>query len=360
MLDLHSQSEELDLLQSEEINIDLVSHSRKLTRRESIFSSGGGKPRYHHLQRSAFRVGPFSPTQIRFRSFDQLRNQGLKHDTFTLSSLVKACKSLEENEIAHGVCLRLGFGRGAFLVSGLVENYSKSGDIVSAEKCFRECLGVDNVVHTTMVCGLTFVIGALLDVKEGEHIHVYGVKMGLLSNHLNNAAMNMYVRFVKKLDVVKVFDEITDPYVVSWTERIGAASDGVEALELFKVLIFNGFEINKYTMTNVLSAISGERLLKPGKQIQGFCYRAGFFQMVSTGNALVTVYGKSGKIDDARRVFDYMICRDSVSWNSVIVGYSENGFVDQAIMLFKHMRDFSVLPNNYTMASILISFCSEH
>ncbi|KAK2645179.1 hypothetical protein Ddye_020374 [Dipteronia dyeriana] len=101
--------------------------------------------------------------------------------------------------------------------------------------------------------------------------------MGLLSNHLNNAVTNMYVRFAKKLDAVKVFDEITDPDVVSWTERIGAASNGLEALELFKVLIFNGFEINEYTMTNVLSAISGERLLKPGKQIQEFCYRAGFF-----------------------------------------------------------------------------------
>ncbi|KAK2664132.1 hypothetical protein Ddye_002706 [Dipteronia dyeriana] len=314
--------------------------------------------------------------------FDQLRHQGLKPDAFTLSSLVKACESLEENEIAHGVCLRLGFGRGAFLVSGLVENYSKSGDILSAERCFRECLGVDNVVYTAMVCGyawngefekskgvfmemrrfgfelnefsLTSVIGALFDVKEGEQIHAFGVKMGLLSNHLNNAVMNMYVRFVKKLDAVKVFDEITDPDVVSWTERIGATSDGVEALELFKVLIFNGFQINEYTMTNVLSAISGERLLKPGKQIQGFCYKAGFLQMVSIGNALVTMYGKSGKIDDARHVFDDMIYRDSISWNSLIAGYSENGFVDQAIVLFKHMRDFlSVLPNNYTMASIL-------
>ncbi|KAK2640870.1 hypothetical protein Ddye_022633 [Dipteronia dyeriana] len=52
------------------------------------------------------------------------------------------------------------------------------------------------------------------------------------------------------------------------------------------------------------------------------------------------MYGKSGKIDDARRVLDDMICRDSVSWNSLIAGYFENGFVDQAIVLFKHMRDF--------------------
>ncbi|KAK3184944.1 hypothetical protein Dsin_032230 [Dipteronia sinensis] len=116
------------------------------------------------------------------------------------------------------------------LVSGLVENYSKIGDIMSAEKCFRECLGLDNVVYTAMVCGylwngefekskgvfmemssfrfelneftMTAVIGALFDVKEGEQIHAFGVKMGLLSNHLNNAVMNMYVRF----DILEVME----------------------------------------------------------------------------------------------------------------------------------------------------------
>ncbi|KAK3188727.1 hypothetical protein Dsin_028288 [Dipteronia sinensis] len=111
-------------------------------------------------------------------------------------------------------------------VSGLVENYSKIGDIVSTEKCFRKCLGLDNVV----VCGyvwnaefekskgvfmemssfrfelneftLTAVIGALFDIKEGEQIHAFGVKMGLLSNHLNNAVMNMNVRF----DILEVME----------------------------------------------------------------------------------------------------------------------------------------------------------
>jgi len=58
---------------------------------------------------------------------------------FTLSSLVKACESLEENEAAHGVCLRMGFGSAAYLVSGFVENYARAGDVEKAEKCFGEC-----------------------------------------------------------------------------------------------------------------------------------------------------------------------------------------------------------------------------
>lgn len=316
--------------------------------------------------------------------FDRLRYQGLRPDAFTFSSLVKACGSLQENEIVHGVCLKLGFSSRVYLVSGFVENYAKSGEIVSAEMCFRDCLDLDNVAYTAMVCGyvwngefdkskevfvemrslglelnefsLTAVLGASFDVKEGEQIHGFGVKVGFLSgvcNHLNNAIMNLYVRCGQKLDAVKMFDEITEPDVVSWSERIAAACDGVEAFGLFKDLRFNDFQINEYTMINLLSSVGGERILRAGKQIQAFCYKVGFMEVVSIGNALISMYGKCGQVNDARSIFYYLIFKDSVSWNSMIAGYSENGFFNQALDMFCHMLEFSLIPNGYTMASIL-------
>ena len=45
--------------------------------------------------------------------------------------------------------------------------------------------------------------------------------------------------------------------MLSWTERIGAACDGLEALELFKVLQSGDLEMSEYTMINVLFAIAG-------------------------------------------------------------------------------------------------------
>lgn len=309
---------------------------------------------------------------------------GLRPDVFTLSSLVKACESLEENEAAHGVCLRMGFGSAAYLVSGFVENYARAGDIEKAEKCFGECLEVDNVVWTAMVCGyvwngeferskevfvemrglgmelnefcFTGVLGALFDVREGEQVHGIGVKMGLLcggSIHLNNAVMSMYCKRGNKVAAVRVFDEIADPDVVSWTERIGAACDGVEAFELFKFLHSGDLEMNEYTMINVLSAIAGPRLLSSGRQVQALCQKVGFLQVICVSNALVSMYGKWGRMDDARRIFDDMLCRDSVSWNSLIAGYSENGFCGQALEVLSKMRDLSIQPNEYTLASIL-------
>ncbi|XWS48896.1 hypothetical protein CRYUN_Cryun13aG0116100 [Craigia yunnanensis] len=280
----------------------------------------------------------FGKTAPVFELFNELRQLGLKPDVFTLSGLVKGCERSEENEIVHGVCLRSGFGNGAFVVSGLIENYAKSGNLVSADKCFRECLDVDNVVLTAMICGyfwneefdkgrevfvkmrdlgfelnefsLTGVISGLFDVKEGQQIHGIGLKMGYLyggSIHFNNALTSMYSRCGSKVEGVKMFDEITDPDIVSWTERIRAAFDGLEAFGLFKCLRRKGLRVNEYTMINVLSAIAGEGMLCLGKQIQAVCLKEGFLKVVFVGNALICMYGKCGKMDDAsdesRKVF---------------------------------------------------------
>ncbi|GKU95220.1 hypothetical protein SLEP1_g8607 [Rubroshorea leprosula] len=319
-----------------------------------------------------------------FWLFDELRLSGLRPDVFTSSSLVKGSESFEENGVAHGVCLRLGFGYGAFVVSGLIENYAKSGDLESAEKCFDECLDVDHVVCTSMICGyvwneefvkakevfmkmrhlglelnelsLTGVIGALFDLREGEQIHGLGVKMGLLcgcSIHLNNAVMSMYSRCGSKADALKMFDEIAEPDIVSWTERIGAAYDVMVALESFNCLRCTGLEANEYTMINSLSKIEGEEMLKSGKQIQAVCHKEGLLQVISVSNALISMYAKCGQMKDVRCVFEDMIDWDSVSWNSIISGYSDHGLVCETFEMFSKMRDFSAIPNNYTIASIL-------
>ncbi|KAA3460143.1 pentatricopeptide repeat-containing protein [Gossypium australe] len=316
--------------------------------------------------------------------FNELRHLGLKPDVFTLSSLVKGCERIEENEIVHGACLRLGFGNGAFVVSGFIENYAKSGDLVSAEKCFRECLDVDNVVLTAMICcyfwngefdkgrqvfmklrdlgfelnefSLTGLISGLFDVKEGQLIHGVGLKMGFLcggSLHFNNAVMSMYARCGSKLDAVKLFDEITEPDIVSWTERIGAALDGFEAFGIFNSLRRKGLGVNEYTMTNVLSGVAREGLSCLGRQIQAVCQKEGYLKVVFVGNALISMYNKCGKMDDARCIFDDMVFRDSVSWNSLIAGYSDNGFVSLALKMFSDMRGHNVELNCYTLTSIL-------
>ena len=42
-------------------------------------------------------------------------------------------------------------------------------------------------------------------------------------------------------------------------------------------------------------------------------------------NSLMTMYTKCGYVEDAQQVFDEMLECDLVSWNFMIVGYSQNG-----------------------------------
>ena len=319
-----------------------------------------------------------------FDLFNGLRRSGLSPDEFSLSSLVKACDVLEQNEVAHAVCFKMGLLSNGFVVSGLVDGYAKLGDVDSAEKCFKEFHMADSVVWTAMLCGfvwngeldkgrevfvqmrglglesneftLTSVLGVLFDVREGEQVFGLSLKMGLLCGcpiPLNNALMNMYSRCGSKSDAIKMFDEMTDPDIVSWTQRIGAAHDAVEAFELLKLVLSTSMEVNEYLLINVLSAMGAPKLLKSGKQIQGLCQKTGYSQVVCVNNALIFMYGKCGEMVAARRIFDEMLCGDSISWNSLIAGYAENGLVKQAVEVFSQMRDSSLQPNKYTLASIL-------
>ncbi|KAI6670316.1 hypothetical protein NL676_005201 [Syzygium grande] len=106
-------------------------------------------PALPHLRPLAF----FRRPQPAIALLDELRIRGLCPDAYTFSSLVKACGSVWENEIVHGVCLKYGFSASAYVVSGLVENYAGGGQVGAAEKCFEDCEGVDNVVWVAVVSG---------------------------------------------------------------------------------------------------------------------------------------------------------------------------------------------------------------
>lgn len=315
--------------------------------------------------------------------FNQLREKGLEPDVYSLSSLIKACEDIDQNGTAHGVSIKMGFVKNVFLISGLVENYSKNGILSSAEKCFEENWCLDSVVWTAMINGyvwnsefdkakevfkemrqlglelneftLTTLLGGVLEVKEGEQIHCFSQKIGFLDGSicLSNAIMSLYGRIGCRVDAVKVFDEISERDVVSWTERIGMAFDGVEALELFQFCVSRNLEVNEYTLINVLSKIEGSEMEKLGKQVHVLCHKNGHLCVVSVCNALISMYGKIGAVEGAERVFNEMSFHDSVSWNALITGYADNGLTSKVVSLFSQMRKLAVAPSEYTIASIL-------
>ncbi|XP_002973923.2 putative pentatricopeptide repeat-containing protein At3g13770, mitochondrial [Selaginella moellendorffii] len=67
------------------------------------------------------------------------------------------------------------------------------------------------------------------------------------------------------------------------------------------------------------------RALEKAMAIHSQAASSGYLSDIFLQSSLVDLYGKCGSMLDARLVFDRMQHRDVVSWNSLILGYVENG-----------------------------------
>nr|CAD1826288.1 unnamed protein product [Ananas comosus var. bracteatus] len=74
---------------------------------------------------------------------------------------------------------------------------------------------------------------------------------------------------------------------------------------------------------------------------------------VVSWNTLLDGFVKSGDIDSAYEVFDAMPERNVVSWNSMIAGFVKNDLPREALMLFIEMMVCGLVPDEYTMASVI-------
>ncbi|CAD6266765.1 unnamed protein product [Miscanthus lutarioriparius] len=65
------------------------------------------------------------------------------------------------------------------------------------------------------------------------------------------------------------------------------------------------------------------------------------------------VYAKCGRLSDARRVFDGMPVRNTVSWNALIAGYADSQKPAEAMDLFLEMQRVGLVPDDGTFAALL-------
>lgn len=143
-----------------------------------------------------------------------------------------------------------------------------------------------------------------------------------------------------------VFENSPKRDCVLWNVPIrGYAMNGPceEALLLYSQMRQKGIQPDELILPFILK----------GMKVHHFIIRAGLDCDLFVGNALLALYAKCGSIENARQVFNKMCERDLVSWNSMIVGYSQNGHAYEALTLFHQMLLEEVVPGPVTMVSVL-------
>ncbi|KAK7260272.1 hypothetical protein RIF29_26188 [Crotalaria pallida] len=180
---------------------------------------------------------------------------------------------------------------------------------------------LDNVDEVTVALSLKACQGEL---KLGSQIHGFVVSSGFDSCvTVSNSLMKMYCKSRNFEKALLVFENLINPDIVSWNTILSGFEKGVDALTFSCSMHLNGVVFDPVTYTTALSFCWGDHQFFFGWQLQSLVLKYGFGCEVFLGNALITMYSRRGRLDEARRVFDEMTRRDLVSWNAMLSEYAQ-------------------------------------
>ncbi|KAL5713535.1 hypothetical protein ACHQM5_015601 [Ranunculus cassubicifolius] len=245
----------------------------------------------------------------------------------------------------------------------IISGYVKHGLYVDAVELCREIWGkgikpdgffISSLITACDKSGWMF--------AQGVQVHGFAVKVGLLCNvYVSTSLLHLYGMYGFMEDACRVFGEMEERNTVSWTCLMvcySANNDPKGVIEIYQRMRRGGVNCNQNSFSTVISSCGslGYELL--GRQVFAHVVHCGFESNVSVANSLIVMFGSFGNVDDARFIFEWMEERDTISWNSIISVYCDNGFCEESLRYFQRMRYANVKPNPTTL-STLICACSN-
>lgn len=276
-------------------------------------------------------------------------------DQYTVNALINMylrCGSLEEARQAFE-----NWERSVHSWNAMVAGYAQNGHVDKAFKLLRQMQ--QEGLHPDRTTFMSFLNACKsLDALElGREVHSQVTKAGLLSDvRLGNSVLNMYAKCGSVEEAWKVFDKMERKTVISWTMMIGGYAESGRsqaAFDMFQKMQQEGVEPNQITYMSILNAFSTPAALEWGKAVHAHITNAGYESDTIVGTALVKMYAKCGSYKDCRQVFEKLVNRDLIAWNTMIGGLAEGGCWEEASEVYHQMQREGIMPNKVTYVSIL-------
>ncbi|XP_057770298.1 putative pentatricopeptide repeat-containing protein At3g13770, mitochondrial [Salvia miltiorrhiza] len=194
-------------------------------------------------------------------------------------------------------------------------------------------------------------------VRGGQTVQAHMIKTRYLRHvYLGGRLIVLYLKCGCLDDARMMFDEMPHRNVVSWTAMIsGYTKSGFyyEALRHFVEMLRSGTNPNEFTFATVLTSCTSASQLECGRQIHSLIVKSSFISHVYVGSSLLDLYAKSGRIHEARLVFEGLPARDVVSCTAIVSGYAQLGFDKEALDLFCGLQREGMAFNHVTYACVL-------
>lgn len=124
-----------------------------------------------------------------------------------------------------------------------------------------------------------------------------------------------------------------------------------ETFRLYNDMVAHGVLPNKVTFRSMLDACNS----KPTSyvfQLHFLTVDCDLDTDAAIGTALANLYSRIGSLQDAAKVFDFILQKDVVSWTSMMLIYAQHGHTETAIHLFEQMQLEAIAPDRVTFICV--------
>ncbi|VAI51547.1 unnamed protein product [Triticum turgidum subsp. durum] len=109
---------------------------------------------------------------------------------------------------------------------------------------------------------------------------------------------------------------------------------------------------NSHSLSAALAACAHHAFPSPGLSAHAFLVKSGYASDLFVANSLLHFYASFGLPSLARRLFDEMPARDTVSFNTLIGSYANSCCVGDAFGVFKVMVEGRLRPDGWTITAL--------
>ncbi|WVZ89253.1 hypothetical protein U9M48_035679, partial [Paspalum notatum var. saurae] len=269
---------------------------------------------------------------------------GLAAHRFPASRLLAFCALSDPPHLSHGAAIlaQCAEGPNAYMLATMMRGFIRAGQHGHALALFRRVLR-DRLPSDARTIVFALKAAAAVSSSAAEAVHCVALKRGFIGKSalVGNALVHLYARSVSLADARKVFDEMADRDVVSWTTLMeGYVHGGLpdEAWRVFCRMVAAGrVWPNVVTLVAAASAAGQIGLLGLGRMVHRCVAESGCGVSVNLENALVDMFGKCGCLASAKEIFDGMANKDVYSWTSMVSAYARCGDLESAAQLFEEM-----------------------
>lgn len=289
----------------------------------------------------------------------QLEARGLASESIAATALANMYFKCRRPADARRVFDRMP-ARDRVAWNAVVAGYARNGLPASAMEAVVRMQGEEGGERPDSVT-LVSVLPACADARAlhaCREVHAFALRAGLdeLVN-VSTAVLDAYCKCGAVEAARAVFDCMPVRNSVSWNAMIdGYADNGnaTEAMALFWRMVQEGVDVTDASVLAALQACGELGYLDEVRRVHELLVRVGLSSNVSVTNALITTYAKCKRADLAAQVFNELGNKKTrISWNAMILGFTQNECPEDAERLFARMQLENVRPDSFTLVSVI-------